>query len=356
MKNNTSLTTIWNYLKSEKEFLPADKALLRINGERYFESPDSDNSDAWPIVLREATAKENVFSAFGALLWYLTTLKIERDLVTLGNFSWYDPIRKATSLVLDGQSLINLEIFANSFDGGPDGTLFAMLNRCVTPFGKRMLRQWVCHPLADSIRINARLDAVDALNADSTVTDRFTASLSKLPDLERLISRIHAGRCRAQDFLKVIEGFEQIEYTMSLLGKFGSGEGVIGQLITSMPDLAGSLRHWKDAFDRAKVREDGLLVPEPGVEVDFDESEERINNTLQELESLLKRCRKDLGSSALKYTDNGKEIYQIEVPIKVKDVPRSWRQMCIRDSSLPCSIDVLHLSENECYVSGCVIH
>lgn len=37
-------------------------------------------------------------------------LKIERDLVTQGNFTWYDPIRKATSLVLDGQTLINLEV------------------------------------------------------------------------------------------------------------------------------------------------------------------------------------------------------------------------------------------------------
>lgn len=37
-------------------------------------------------------------------------LKIERDLITQGNFTWYDPIRKATSLVLDGQTLINLEV------------------------------------------------------------------------------------------------------------------------------------------------------------------------------------------------------------------------------------------------------
>jgi DNA mismatch repair protein MSH6 len=92
-----------------------------------------------------------------------------------------------------------------------------MLNRCITPFGKRMLRQWVCHPLGDAAKINARLDAVEALNADLTITDRFTASLSKIPDLERLISRIHAGRCKATDFLKVLEGFEQIEYTTHII-------------------------------------------------------------------------------------------------------------------------------------------
>lgn len=328
LKNNTSLTTIWNYLKPDKEFLSADKTRMKIDGEAYFDKGVENTVDVWPATLREAKIKELVFSALGALIWYLSTLKIERDLLTCGNFSWYDPIRKASSLVLDGQSLINLEIFANTFDGSTTGTLFTMLNRCITPFGKRMLRQWICHPLADAKKINQRLDAVDALNADGTVMDRFTASLSRLPDLERLISRVHAGCCKPQDFVRVLEGFEQIEYTMTMLSSFGSGDGVLGQLISSMPDLAGTLRHWKDAFDRVKAKEEGLLIPAPGVEGEFDESQERIDNVLTHLDKLLGRYRKELGSSAIKYTDNGKEIYQLEVPSKVKGtIPRSWKQM-----------------------------
>ncbi|KAF2212463.1 hypothetical protein CERZMDRAFT_41610 [Cercospora zeae-maydis SCOH1-5] len=330
LKNNTSPTTIWNYLKPDKEFLTADKTRMKFNGEAYFDKPDEDDdaADNWPKVLGEAKNKDCVFSALGALTWYLSLLKIERDLLTCGNFSWYDPIRKASSLVLDGQSLINLEIFANTFDGSTEGTLFSMLNRCITPFGKRMLRQWVCHPLADARKINQRLDAVDALNADGTVMDRFTSSLSKLPDLERLISRVHAGRCRPQDFVKVIEGYEQIEYTMSLLKSFGAGEGLLGQLISSMPDLAGALKHWADAFDRKKAKEDSTFIPQPGVEEDYDESQERIDNVIAQLNQLLKKARKDLDSQAIKFTDNGKEIYQLEVPIKVKGtIPKDWKQM-----------------------------
>ena len=327
LKNSTGPTTIWNYLKPGKEFWPADITCREIHASGYFVSQDEENEEAWPQVLREAKDKGLVMSALGALIQYLRLLKIERDLVSLGNFSWYDPIRKATSLVLDGQSLINLEIFANSVDGGQDGTLFAMLNRCVTPFGKRMLRQWVCHPLADANKINARLDAVDSLNADSSVTDRFTSSLTKMPDLERLISRVHAGRCKAQDFVKVLEGFEQIEYTMSLVGAVGAGEGLIGQLVSSMPDLSGTLKSWKDAFDRRKAKDEGILVPEPGVEADFDESQESIEECLKNLDALLKKARRDLGSTAIKFTDNGKEIYQLEVPIKVTGVPKSWDQM-----------------------------
>ncbi|KZF26251.1 putative DNA mismatch repair protein Msh6 [Xylona heveae TC161] len=327
LKNNTGPTTIWNYLKPITEFWTGETAYREINAARYFVSEDRDDEEVWPQALKEAKGKELLMSAYGALIQYLRTLKIERELVTLGNISWYDPIRKATSLVLDGQTLINLEIFANSFDGGQEGTLFTMLNRCITPFGKRMFRQWVCHPLADAKRINARLDAVDALNADTTIRDRFTSQLTKLPDLERLISRIHAGRCKAQDFVRTLEGFEQIEYTCSLFDTVGTGEGVIGQLLAAMPDLAGALNHWKTAFNRIKAKEEGLFVPERGVEEDFDTSHDRIEQIQGMLESLLKQARRDFKSNAIVFRDIGKEIYQLEVPASIKGIPRNWDQM-----------------------------
>lgn len=326
LKNNTSPATLWSHLKPGKEFWTADDTIREIEASEYFVSPTEEDIEAWPPVLREARDNGLAMSAFGALLQYLRTLKIERELVTLSNFAWYDPIRKATSLVLDGQSLINLEIFANNFDGSGDGTLFKILNRCITPFGKRLLKQWVCHPLADAKKINARLDAVDALNSNPDVTENFTASLSKLPDLERLISRIHAGRCRAQDFLNVLEGFEQIEYTTQLLKQFSEGDSVIQQLVSSMPDLATALDGWNTAFDRKTARSEGILVPTPGVEEDFDNSQQEIENCEANLKRLLKEVRRDLDCTSIIFNDVGKEIYQFEVPKKLK-VPKTWDQM-----------------------------
>ena len=164
LKNNTNPTTIWNYLKPGKEFWGADITRRELDCSGYFVSDEAGGEEIWPEKLQEGRDKELVMSSFGALVQYLRTLKIERDLLTQGNFTWYSPIQKGTTLVLDGQTLINLEVFANTYDGGQDGTLFTLLNRCVTPFGKRMFRQWVCHPLADAKRINERLDAVDMLN------------------------------------------------------------------------------------------------------------------------------------------------------------------------------------------------
>ena len=323
LKNNTSPTTIWNFLKPGKEFWDGIITAKEIDACDYF-------PNGWPAMLQDARDDLLLMSSLGALIQYLRSLKIEKDLITIENFTRYDPIRKASTLVLDGQTLINLEIFNNTFDGGTDGTLFQLLNRCITPFGKRMLKSWVCHPLMDIDKINARLDAVDSLNADSKVRDRFTSQMTKMPDLERLISRIHAKTCKAEDFVRVLDGFEQIDHTMSLLkeisGNRGAGEGVIGQLITAMPDLASRLEYWSTAFDRKKAREHNTLVPERGIEADFDESQDGIEDIHKKLQKLLEKQKKELGTNTLHYADVGKEIYQLEVPVKIK-VPKTWDQM-----------------------------
>jgi len=49
------------------------------------------------------------------------------------------------------------------------------------------------------------LDAVEELMQDREYEFRFSKMTKGLPDLERVISRIHAGNCKIRDFLKVIE-------------------------------------------------------------------------------------------------------------------------------------------------------
>lgn len=326
LKNNTSPTTIWNHFKPGKEFWSAEIARRELDCSGYF-APKDGGEEVWPEKLQEARDKDLVMSALGALVQYLRTLKLERDLLSQGSFAWYSPIQKGTTLVLDGQTLINLEIFANTFDGSTEGTLFTLLNRCVTPFGKRLFRQWVCHPLADADRINERLDAVDMLNKDRSISDDFTSSMTKMPDLERLISRIHAGSCRPDDFVKVIAGFGQIAYTMDLLGQFKGGDGIVDRLIASMPDLKEPLKFWETAFDHTQAKESKILVPAPGVEEVFDDSQDTIKNIEKDLDTLLARKKKELGGSAkIQFRNIGKEVYQIEVPTSIK-APSGWQVM-----------------------------
>jgi DNA mismatch repair protein MSH6 len=123
--------------------------------------------------------------------------------------------------------------------------------------GKRLLKQWVCHPLANATKINKRLDAVESIMNDDSFREMFIQNLSKLPDLERMISRVHAGATKAADFVRVLEGFERIQTAINEIRKRGDGDGLIGQILAQMPDLEKLLQPWETAFDRDKVRTDG---------------------------------------------------------------------------------------------------
>ncbi|RKF53356.1 DNA mismatch repair protein msh6 [Erysiphe neolycopersici] len=324
LKCNTNPTTIWNYLKPKSEFWSADITRRELECSGYFLN---EGIDTWPEKLIEAKEKELLMSAVGALVQYLRSLKLERSLLSQKNFNSYNPIQKGSSLVLDGKTLINLEIFTNTSDGTSNGTLFDLINRCVTPFGKRLFRQWVCHPLADALKINERLDAVEMINKDRTLSDHFTECMSGLPDLERLLSRIHAGSCRPEDFVKVVTAFGQIGYTIDLLESYKNGEGCIARLLRAIPSTKEKLNWWLTAFDHSKAKEHKILVPTKGVEEEFDNSQENIYEIERQLTSLLEKKRKDLGSaSQITYKNVGKEIYQLEVPASIK-VPKDWQIM-----------------------------
>lgn len=60
-------------------------------------------------------------------------------------------------------------------------------------------------PLREVSAINARLDAVEDLLDAPTAEAEFGQLAKGLPDLERIVSRIHAGTCKILDFLKVLQ-------------------------------------------------------------------------------------------------------------------------------------------------------
>ncbi|CAN8100993.1 unnamed protein product [Discula destructiva] len=325
LKNNTTPTTIWNYLKSNSEFWGSDQTRRELDCNGYFIQEEG-QEDVLPEILKDASTKNLLMSALGALMHYLRVLKLERTLLSQKNFNWYNPIHKNGTLILDGQTLINLEIFSNTVNGGSEGTLFSLLNRCVTPFGKRLFRQWLCHPLCNITKINERLDAVDLLNGDPRVREQFASELTKMPDLERLISRIHAAACKPDEFVRVLDGFEQIDCTMTLMSSFGSGNSLVDKLVSSMPSLQEPLDFWKTAFDRNRARDEKLLIPERGIEEDFDNSVDSIETIKKSLNELLAEQMDVLKCRKIKFTNIGKEVYQIEVPKSIK-VPKDWRQM-----------------------------
>jgi len=70
--------------------------------------------------------------------------------------------------------------------------------------GKRLFRIWLCMPLRNVSDINARLDAVQDIMDHPTFEADFADVAKGLPDLERIVSRIHAKSCKVKDFLAVL--------------------------------------------------------------------------------------------------------------------------------------------------------
>jgi len=59
-------------------------------------------------------------------------------------------------------------------------------------------------PLRNVSDINARLDAVQDIMDHPTFEADFADVAKGLPDLERIVSRIHAKSCKVKDFLAVL--------------------------------------------------------------------------------------------------------------------------------------------------------
>lgn len=321
-------------LKPESEYWDSERTLLELREAHYFAYPDM---ATWPAAVQRCTKDETALAALGGLVAYLRDLKLDKDLCSMGNFSWYEPLQRTSSLVLDGQSLVNLEIFGNTWDGGAEGTLFEFLNRCVTPFGKRLLRMWVCHPLQSVEEINQRLDAVTGLNDGQELKERIVRAICKLPDLERSMSRIHVGRCRVADFVKVLEGLSTIvDFVQTMRADEDINLPLVKSLIEAAPDMQERIIFWRRAFDWEAARaaasnrdqQGSAIVPRPGAEAEYDQSQARIDALVAEFDPLLKQYKEDLRCSKVFFRDLGasKEIYQIEVPANV-NVPKDWQRM-----------------------------
>lgn len=52
-------------------------------------------------------------------------------------------------MLLNANTLVNLEVYRNSTNYKEEGSLFSVLNHTQTKFGQRLLKRWVGRPLTD---------------------------------------------------------------------------------------------------------------------------------------------------------------------------------------------------------------
>ncbi|KAJ2995791.1 DNA mismatch repair protein msh6 [Globomyces sp. JEL0801] len=293
---NNLMDPQYNYLTPTTEFWTDETTMEELKVYNYFKSDTPESVETWPDALQSISRQPVALSAFGGLLSYLRSLKLDKDLLSAKNIQLYDTVQASSSLILDGQTLLNLEIFQNTHDGTDRGSLFKLINHCVTPFGKRLFKRWVCHPLRNVQAIDARLDAVEDFYDTPGVVDDLISKFRKLPDLERVIARIHSGNCLVKDFVAALEAFANIKTLLETLTNY-SGDFKSKNLIRicnfGFPtSLTEALQFFEEAFDHQEAIDTGKIQVNEGFDEAYDENRRVIDDVEDRLEKHLRECEK----------------------------------------------------------------
>ncbi|KAI0319317.1 muts domain V-domain-containing protein [Amylostereum chailletii] len=287
---------------------------------------DDDDLSNLPDAVRELLGCKDAIEAVGSMIWYLRQLNIDKDILTMRNFNIYDPMKRGQGLILDGQTLAHIEVLLNN-EGTEEGSLLQLLRRCATPFGKRLFRIWLCMPLKDVEDINARLDAVQDLMGKPTFEDSFITLVKGLPDLERIVSRIHAKNCKVKDFLKVLASFKKLSEGFEALSKASESfksKTILG-LLRSAPDLRPNIQDVESRFLKGQKDTDDL-IPVEGKDKAYDENKEEIEALEEELDKALETLKRKV-KAPLTYwhsAQGNKEIYLVQTKPGLDNIPKDW--------------------------------
>lgn len=120
-------------------------------------------------------------------------------------------------MALDASTRRNLELTQTIRSGAVRGSLLGVLDRSVTPMGKRMMHQWVSKPLLDAERIRERQAAVRLFHQDGLRRAELRTALKPLADLERLANRVLGGTAHPRDLTALRETLRHLPGLLSVL-------------------------------------------------------------------------------------------------------------------------------------------
>ena len=152
-------------------------------------------------------------NAAGALLSYL----FETQKTDLAHISCIRPYHTEEFMVLDGSSMRNLELVETLREKEKRGSLFWILDKTRTAMGARMLRTWIEQPLLDVNAIQARLDAIEALNKNEITCAEIREYLNPVYDLERLAARISYKSANPRDLVALKGSLQMLPHIKSQL-------------------------------------------------------------------------------------------------------------------------------------------
>ncbi|MDI1257109.1 MAG: DNA mismatch repair protein MutS [Flavobacterium sp.] len=256
--------------------------------------------------------------ASGAILYYLSETQHNK----LQHITAIQRIAEDAYVWMDRFTIRNLELY-HSYN--PNAvTLLDVIDRTLSPMGGRLLKRWLALPLKDINKIRGRHEVVAYLKENQDVLKSIQHQIKQISDLERLISKIAAGKVSPREVVYLKDSLDAI-IPIKKLALESSQEAVkiIGDSLHSCDLLREKIKATLNPEAPVAIAKGNAIAK--GVNPELDEL--RAISTLGKefLEGIEKRESEATGISSLKISFNNVFGYYIEVRNTHKDkVPSEW--------------------------------
>ncbi|XP_028313343.1 DNA mismatch repair protein Msh3 isoform X2 [Gouania willdenowi] len=276
-----------------------------------------------------ASLESPVICCLGPLIQYLQEFNLERVLQCESSFRRLSC--EFEGMILSAATLRNLEILNNQTDGGVRGSLLWVLDHTQTPFGKRLMRKWVCQPLTDPLAIAERQEAVqEIVLSDSLTLTSVRSLLSRLPDLERGVCSIYHKKSSTQEFYLISSRLSRLGLELQMMLPAIQSQitsTLLRSLLLDIPDLLQPIHKFLKVLNE-KAAQSGnkteLFTDLSGFPVLLERTEQ-IQAVLDEIHEHRKDVRLMLKAPTLTYTTVSGLEFLIEVKNSLSStVPADW--------------------------------
>ena len=194
--------------------------------------------------------------AAGAILQYLKETQ-QAALKLLTNLNTYST---SEFMTLDASTRRNLELIETIRDGSVQGSLLGELDHCVTPMGKRLMRQWVSKPLLEVEQIQKRQQGVLLLVKDGILRAELRAVLKPLSDLERLTTRLVSGTAQPRDLVGMRATLRMLPGILQLFNNIDASEN---KLDHKQNAITNALKEFDSCIDELQLLESSIADDPP---------------------------------------------------------------------------------------------
>ena len=261
--------------------------------------------------------KEGIIAS-GAILYYLSETQHNR----VQHITSIQRIAEDAYVWMDRFTIRNLELY-HSYN--PNAvTLLDVIDKTLSPMGGRLLKRWLALPLKDSIKIKSRHEVVSYLKDNKDVLKNIQNQIKQISDLERLISKIAAGKVSPREVVYLKESLDAIIPIKNLaLQSPQEAVKVIGDSLHSCELLREKIKTVLNQDAPVAIAKGNAIAK--GVHVELDDLRAISTSGKEFLDGIEKRESLATGISSLKISFNNVFGYYIEVRNMHKDkVPGEW--------------------------------